>query len=303
MPYEWDHTRALAQYRARCRLAIRAENHRRQDQAFPDNYFVLRPTPMGIFFEPFSPDRCCLCGAPSPDSGEHKIKAAALRRIFGSDAMMIGTLESEKPLRLAQGPKSREFHFSAPLCGLCNNATTQPADKAFDRFSQTVARVQAAGADPASVFELEQYAVGSPEYLNVFRYFAKLLSCHLAESGGPRSLQITRFATSQNDDNKVRLHIDADPTYSDFAAELGVHQYAAHGGLVVTTNPETGLINSFRTSLTLGPVRYLFWVEFGATVALALRLFHKQFSDKCVAAYRAALQHPMNAHLRRKLRV
>jgi hypothetical protein len=271
-----------------------------QDQAFLELYFVRRPTPMGIFFEPFSADLCCLCGALSPQSGEHKIKAAALRRIFGSDSMVIGTLESEKPLRLAQGPKSREFHFSAPLCGRCNNATTQPADKAFDRFSEAVARALAAGDDPASVFDLKRYAVGSLEYLNVFRYFAKLLSCHLAESGGPRSLQVTQFAIGQNDDNKVRLHIDPDPTYSDFAGEFGVHQYAAHGGLVVTTNPATGLINSFRTSLTLGPVRYLFWVEFGATVALALRLFHKPFSDKCVAAYCAALQDPMNAHLRRK---
>jgi hypothetical protein len=193
---------------------------------------------MGIFFEPFSPDRCCLCGAPSPSSAEHKIKAAALRRIVGSDAMMIGTLESEKRLRRAQGPKSREFHFAAPLCRPCNNATTQPADKAFDQFSQTVERMLAAGEDPARIFEFERYAVGSPEFLNIFGYFSNLLSWHLAESGGPRALQNTRFATSQNDENKVRLHIDADPIYRDFAAEFGVHQYAAHGGLFVRTTPK-----------------------------------------------------------------
>lgn len=73
--------------------------------------------------------------------------------------------------------------------------------------------------------------------------------------------------------------------------------------VVVTTNLETGLINSFRTFLTLVPVRYLFWLQFGATVALALRFFYKPFSDKCGAAYRAALQHPMKAHRRRKLGV
>lgn len=258
---------------------------------------------MGIFFEPYSADLCCLCGAPSPASGEHKIKAAALRRIFGSDAMMIGTLESETPLRRAQGPKSREFHFAAALCGPCNNATTQPADKAFDQFSERVASALAAGKDPASVFQLSQYAVGAPDYLNVFRYFAKLLTCHLAESQGPRCLQLVQFAIGKSDENNVRLHIDADPTYLDFAAQMGQHQYAAHGGLVVTTNPATGLVNSFRTSLTLGPVRYLFWVEFGAIVALALRLFHQPFSDKCVAAYHAALEDPMGSDLRRKLGV
>ena len=217
--------------------------------------------------------------------------------------MMIGTLESGKPMRAAQGPKSREFHFKAPLCAICNSARTQRADKAFDRFHEEVAKAFAAGQDPLAVFELNQYAVGSPAYLDVFRYFAKLLCCHLAESQGPRSIQIGKFAIGESDTNPILLHIDKDPTYLDFAAVAGEHQYAAHGGLVVTTDPESDLLDGFRTSLTLGEVRYCFWVKFGLPVAIAIRLFHKPFADKCMAAYRAALAEPMSPELRRKLGV
>jgi len=38
-------------------------------------------------------------------------------------------------------------------------------------------------------------------------------------------------------------------------------------------------------------------------VALAIRIFHKPFADKCMAAYRAALTKPMRLELRRKLGV
>lgn len=206
-------------------------------------------------------------------------------------------------MRTAQGPKSREFHFRAPLCMTCNSTRTQRADRAFDRFHEEVRNALTAGRDPATVFELELYAVGSPAYLDVFRYFAKLLCCHLAESQGPRSIQIGKFAIGESEINPILLDIDADPTYLDFAALAGDHQYAAHGGLVVTTDPASDLLNGFRTSLTLGAVRYCFWVKFGLAVALAIRLFHRPFADKCMAVYRAALAEPMSPELRRKLGV
>ena len=84
-----------------------------------------------------------------------------------------------------------------------------------------------AGRDPPGVFSLAQYAVGSG-YLDVFRYFAKLLSCHIAESEGPRSIQIGKFAIGEVDTNPTLLYIDMDPL--DFAALAGVHRYAGHGG-------------------------------------------------------------------------
>lgn len=258
---------------------------------------------MGIFFESFAPDCCCLCGSGERLTGEHKVKASSLRAIFGNDAMAIGHFDGESEPRTAQGPKSREFHFEAPLCGACNSNRTQGADREFDRFHRATSEIMGAGHDPGTVFDLDRYVKGSKSYLNVFRYFAKLMCCHLAESGGPRPIQIGQFAIGATDVNPIKLHIDADPTYSDYATLSGEHQYAAHGGLVVTMNPKTDLMDGFRTSLTLGPVRYIFFVEFGGAIALAIKFFHRPFSQKCETAYRTALANPIPPEMRRKLGV
>ena len=77
---------------------------------------------MAIFFEPFAIERCCLCGADGAHTGEHKVMAAALRKIFGNDAMAISTMESgtrcaprrAKIARVSfQGSASRRLQFQA----------------------------------------------------------------------------------------------------------------------------------------------------------------------------------------------
>src|SRR3546814_5346604 len=93
---------------------------------------------MGMFFDPYQAEGCCVCGAGEALTGEHKIKASALREIFGRDAMTIGNFDDESIRRLAQGPKSRAFHFSARMCGACNGSRTQAADHEFDRFHALV---------------------------------------------------------------------------------------------------------------------------------------------------------------------
>jgi len=258
---------------------------------------------MGFIFEPFAENRCCLCGSTDDLTGEHKVKAAALRSIFRGEAMAIGNLEGPQTLRIAQGPKSREFHFKAPLCGVCNSTKTQPADKEFDHFHAEAAGLLIAGQEPIAAFELDRYAVGSKPYLNLFRYFAKLMCCHLAESGGPRPLEISRFAIGESDRNTISLQIDLDPTYSDLEAAMGEHQYAAHGGLIVITDEKTQQVSGFLTSLTIGPVRYIASIHFGALVALAIKLFHRPFAGKCRAAYLSALDAPLSPDQRRKFGV
>ncbi|HHT7520271.1 TPA: hypothetical protein ACT1UU_003971, partial [Klebsiella oxytoca] len=84
---------------------------------------------MEIFFKSYQTEGCCLCGSSGSLTGEHKIKASALRKIFGSNAMVIGDFDDGGILRTAQGPKSKAFHFSARMCSLCNGSRTQPADQ------------------------------------------------------------------------------------------------------------------------------------------------------------------------------
>lgn len=256
---------------------------------------------MGIFFEPYQLGRCCLCGSTASPTGEHKIKASALRTIFGSDAMVIGRFDGKSALRYAQGPKSRAFHFSGRMCAECNGTLTQAPDRDFDQFHSLVSALLSAKEAPESVFNLPQYSIGSEPYLNVFRYFAKLLCCHVAESCGPRPLDVSEFALGRTDRNPIFLNIDADPTYKEYLNKVGEHQYAGHGGLIVHVNAKTKLPYSFRSSLSLGAVRYIFWVRYNALVGMSLKIFHHDFWEKCDEAYREALKNPLSDDERQRL--
>jgi hypothetical protein len=215
--------------------------------------------------------------------------------------MVIGSFDGTSIPRSAQGPKSRAFHFSARLCASCNSTSTQAADREFDQFHALVSALLSEGKDPSSAFEFPQYEIDSESYLNVFRYFAKLLCCHVAESCGPRPLALSEFAVGRVNRNPVFLHIDADPTYAAYRDAHGEHQFAGHGGLIVPVNSKTQLPTSFRSSITLGAVRYIFWVRFNASVGFSLRIFHRDFSRKCDAAYREAIKNPLSNEERRRL--
>ncbi len=249
---------------------------------------------MGLFFEPYQADRCCLCGSQESLTGEHKVKASVLRKIFGKDAMVIGSFDGTGSLRSAQGPKSRAFHFSARMCASCNGSNTQGPDHEFDRFHDLISEMLSQGLAPELVFSLPEYGVGSAPYLDVFRYFAKLLCCHMAESCGPRPLELSEFAVGKTDRNLVFLNIDADPAYENLLDSFGEHQFAAHGGLMVCADSKSSLPTSFRSSLSLGAVRYKFWVQYDEAVQTELRHFHPDFWEKYEAAYRKAIKAPLS---------
>lgn len=144
--------------------------------------------------------------------------------------------------------------------------------------------------DPSVVFNDSRYAEGSNAYLNVFRYFAKILACHVAESGGPRSIELTNFARGITSRNIILLNIDLDPTYRTWSEISGDHGYAAHGGLKVPMDKETRLPTGFQTSLSFGPVRYTFWVKFSPLIGSALMFAHRPFYEKCLLAYEEGLR-------------
>lgn len=251
---------------------------------------------MGIMFEPYRQEACCLCGSTKDLTGEHKIKASALRAEFGTDLMAIGRFgDPTNHVRLAQSSKSKVLHFTARICSPCNTARTQAADREFDRFHQAARALIAQREDPKLVFNNERYAVGSENYLNVFRYFAKLLCCHLAELGAPRPRHMSRFALGQTSTNCIWLAVDEDWAYKQVSAERGPHQYAAHGGLVVYGDKKTGGANAFHSTLTVGPLRYVFFSRLNWFEQLELRLSHREFFNWCRAQVQKAMDQPISA--------
>ncbi len=256
-----------------------------------------------IFFAGNAQEKCCLCGSVENLTGEHKVKRSAIAAEFGAAEMAIGTFGDGFPgHRRAQGPKSKAFHFQSKLCRPCNGDRTQSADREFDRLHKTARTLLDQGEDPANAMSEDRYPINSPEHLNVFRYFAKLLCCHLAEVGAPRSIRISNFAMGRTDWNCIWLAVDRDPTYEEMTSSLSEPlQYAAHGGLVVYGDKKTGSANGFHSSLTIGPVRYVFYSRLNWLERLALRLNHREFDMGCRAQVGNAIDNPISDADRKRL--
>ena len=138
--------------------------------------------------------------------------------------------------------------------------------------------------------------------MNVYRYFAKLLTCQIADCGGPRLPLLAAFALGRIDLNPIKLMIKADPTYQDFtqvSEELSA--FAGHGGLVVDHSRSTGELRGFHSTLTLGPIQYVYWIEFNGPVTTDLAAADPKFFAFTREAFHKGLETPLSDHERRKL--
>lgn len=247
---------------------------------------------MTPFAQPLT-DLCCLCGANEGLSGEHKIKASALRAEFGKKGMIIG--RQGESYRHAQGPNSKAFHFAARVCVDCNSARTQRADLAFDAFNAEAQMLSQRGIHSSKVFDDPRFRQPDGSlYLDVFRYFAKLMCCHLAEMGAPFFRAIADFAIGTTHDNFVLLAVDRDVAYRRLKDALSSTHYAAHGGLVLMGHEVTHAPTSFYSTLTIGPVRYRYQIQLNDTGQLLLRLENHEFYAWCERHVRASLESPMS---------
>lgn len=244
---------------------------------------------MGVYTEFFSSTQCCLCGSSIDLTGEHKFKASQLRAMFGRDAMtMVSSASGVFRGRHAQGPKSSVFHFKSPLCKICNSSASQKGDHAFDKVHAIIA-VQLV-EDPTNVFSEGNLKTILNQNPDVFRYFAKLLCCYIADSQGPRLKELCTFAIGESDWNIVNVAINLDPLYPDMVEASDSQQYVAHGGLLVLCDRETGALKEFWNSLTWGPVRYEFGIKMCPSVEKEIMSEHSTFWTKCRDAYTEALK-------------
>jgi hypothetical protein len=252
-------------------------------------------------FKPYVADACCLCGELDGLTGEHKIKASALRREFGNASMSIRTDSGQGSARQVRGPKAKALHFRSPMCAACNNARTQNADRAFDHFHISAMAKVASGFEPSVALQEAPFRPGDASYLDLFRYFAKLLCAHLAEVGGPRPDDVARFAIGETDQNPVFLAVDRDWLYKEIAREFGEHQYAAHGGLSIYGHRDSDDLQALHSTLTIGPIRYVFQCRLTEVGALDLSVFHPAFAAWCrehiATARTTPLSHPAKLYL------
>ena len=257
---------------------------------------------MGLFFEPYKPSSCCLCGSAERLTGEHKIKASALRNEFGKAQLYVGVSDDDTVRhRLAQSTNSKYLKFVSRMCENCNSHLTQPADNEFDRFLKLTREYISAGDNPDQIFSLERYAIGTAPYLNVFRYFAKLLASHMADVEAPRCRKLFDFASGRIHSNNIWLKVRQDPVFAEIERQTGETQYAAHGGLTIDCNKQTLEPKALHSTLTIGPVQFVYFSNLNFLERLELKLFHKEFYKWCQKRARESLAEPMTKWQKTKL--
>ncbi|MBL3619574.1 MAG: hypothetical protein JMN26_17895 [gamma proteobacterium endosymbiont of Lamellibrachia anaximandri] len=227
-------------------------------------------------------------------TGEHKIKASALRKEFGTEALVVGvTGPEEGKMKSAQSTNSKHLKFNVSICEACNTSRTQQADREFDHFHKLAMKKIESNEDPLSIFEMERYSVDSGPYLNVFRYFAKLLCCHIAEVNGPIPTTLSEFAIAKNSLNRIWLEVKNDPIYIFATAQIGEYQYAAHGGLVVYGDKDTNEANAFHSTVTVGPLQYVFHIRLESFEKVEIRKQYPDFFEWCRSKVEEAKNTPI----------
>jgi len=91
---------------------------------------------------------------------------------------------SEAGLRDVQGPDSKIVKFSHTMCQACNNARSQPFDRAYDKFIEYMAANEATIALDRRFRFSDIYGEDWPsERVNLIKYWVKHVCCMAAEKG------------------------------------------------------------------------------------------------------------------------
>lgn len=243
---------------------------------------------MEIFFRSFNPSRCCLCNSKTELTGEHKIKAAALKNEFGKQKLQLFRSDNllEQGLFI-QSTKSKHLKFEKSICGKCNSSRTQAADIEFDRFRGLVEGLLNKGDDLNTAFKQKRYVENREAYLNVLRYFAKLLCCQAAAAQAPIPKRVSRFAISTSDDNPILVSIDRNWERQQIAHVLGSCQYASHGGFLVFGDPTSEALHRLHSSFTIGLIQYAYWIHLEQTEESELKRLHPCFYNQCQEALKS----------------
>jgi len=255
-----------------------------------------------MLWKSFLQSQCCLCGDTTANlTGEHKIKASALKAQFGKDQLMVGVIGGSTKMKSAQSTNSKHLKFKASLCQHCNSSRTQAPDREFDKFNELALAALARNDDPANVFELPRYARRGEPYLNVFRYFAKVLCCQIAAVEGPTLCNLANFAIHLSSINRIWLEVKLDPVYNGFKQKIGEYGYAAHGGLVVYLDKLSLAPSAFHSTQTNGPLQYVFHTRLNDAERSELLARQSRFSAWCRGKAEENLADPVPENVWRRL--
>ncbi|MDI4638246.1 MULTISPECIES: hypothetical protein [Halomonadaceae] len=129
---------------------------------------------------------CWMCGAHA-DSAEHKFKKTDLVRAHGKgpykeDSALAHVVAGTQ--KLIQGSNSASLKYQKNLCSRCNNAKSQPWDRAYDQLIDWVLSNEADVLRKRFIDFSQVFGRNFEDaQRNVYKYYAKSFGCRLVDAG------------------------------------------------------------------------------------------------------------------------
>lgn len=135
--------------------------------------------------------KCWICGSKG-DSGEHSIKSSDLKMYFGEITQKnpIHWYSKRTGLKKVGGLKSDILKFEELICAKCNNKTSQPYDRAWEKLSSYLHKNLDA-ASGSGIINLHKAFPGEnidKLMLGVHLFFVKIFGCLIKTGGMPIDL-------------------------------------------------------------------------------------------------------------------
>jgi hypothetical protein len=189
-------------------------------------------------------------------------------------------------MKIAQGAGSDAFKFTTKICNKCNSSTTQDSDLAYTEFIDKLENNGASLQAFNELFEFTDFVPGSPKYLSIARYFAKLLGNHIADADFPIPNKLRNFVLKTTE--FCSLHYFGAPI--DFGAhgiedqQLDPVSRLSHGGLIVIVAEGEDTPCRFHSCRVIGNFQIVFQYEFDIDERKELFELHSDFCKKFSAA-------------------
>lgn len=182
---------------------------------------------------------CWICNNIA-DSAEHRIKKSDLISLHGS-----GSYQGENTLYLfrgkeeykIQGANSKIVKYEKTLCSHCNNAFSQPFDKAYESFINYIKNNESLILKRRFIDFREVYGDDfETSQKNLFKYFVKSFGCRITDSGFlvPEDLSILLSENTFWTGLTITFSVDED--YQDFDFHI-----LANGELIYFPKSKTDL--------------------------------------------------------------
>lgn len=216
---------------------------------------------------------CWWCQDRPATTGEHKYKRSDLARLMGDETLIWFGDGNMREIR-GKGALKRDRHgvvkFQKSMCDACNNARSQPFDRAYDTFSTYLTSTQVRILPGVSFEEIygDSWQVNT---LALARYYAKHFGCRMVRSGMPVPGSLRAFLDGA--DNMIDAHMALVTTDS-------VHRVAGKGLTLsadfAAVDPEMTRFRSYVMAAYVGSVgvRYQWWSEGHKPAGWDSQFFH-----------------------------